>query len=304
MIKITISLLLFSSALFAQGEYPDKCRKKVPTNICIVDPKLNWNKKEAKIFHSFCRKKGTESYYVKNTMDLLDRFDILFNQCKSIKEIRFVGHAYAGHTDAGGLTLGDMDFWFWGYDELFSPGATIWITGCNAGRGCLGRLFIYELARTFLSKSGKVIAPDFYIVSLKTGSMDHASFSGKETMLTYKPQSSTPEKWNYLGLKRFNWKAGGIIKYCQNEIYDLIKNYQLEKTKAFKRGCNINKIPEVEALRESYLNIHKIFGLLERKRKKKITKDEKELLDEEYGASLDSFDKIRLAIKYFKSCKK
>ena len=150
-----------------------------------------------------------------NSLDLLDRFDTLISECKTIKNIRFVGHAYAGHTDAGGLTLGDMEFWFYGYDELFAPGANIWITGCNAGRGCLGRVFMYEMARIFLTKGGKVIAPDFYAVTLLTGKMDHISFSGKETVLEYNPRNKrNKEVWRYEGFKRFKWKGSGINKYC------------------------------------------------------------------------------------------
>lgn len=303
--KFLLIFILLMGRGFADELYSPKCKRKKAVSICIVDPKLNWGNKKAHIYHSFCRQKGVKSYYMPNSFDLLDRFDALISQCKTISSIRFIGHAYAGHTDAGGLTLGEMDFLYFGYDELFAPGAKIWITGCNAGRGCLGRVFMYEMARIFLTKGGMVIAPDFYTASPLTGKVDHFSLTGRETVLEYNPfNKKRTEVWRYEGFKRFKWKGKGIVKYCQDEIFELIKAYQLEKTKAFKRGCKIMKIPELEDLRESYLNIHKIFGLLERKRKKRFSKDEKEILDEEYAMSLDSFGQIKTAINYFKNCKK
>ena len=160
-----------------------------------------------------------EMHYTSNIADIAEILSQVAKSCKRVKELIFFGHA-SKTRHRSGIELGNMQS-FRHYSCLFVPNVHIDISGCNTGRGCLGDLFMYDLARNLLHENGGVVTGNtHYAIADRLGILPAISINGKKRELIY---TSTSQQWNIRGI------FGDTLndrERCTQELSELLNKVQ------------------------------------------------------------------------------
>lgn len=238
--------------------------------LCVIDPDVvasKWNLLMRLIEHNNCEGEGRRDIVVSSPSGLKDIFREALAKCERIKDLRFTGHGAPGYTAAGRVTTANVS----SLRELncaMAPLATIDILGCNTGRGCMGQLFMYTVAKNLLPQGGDVIGTTYY-ATVVLPRPKHISLDGTRRILQLRPGSKESEKWLLDSPTRIRQTPAG--ESCTSEIDEALATIENhDKFTAVSKTCQIPENGDVRETarllkqrRDSILKIdksHNVFG--------------------------------------------
>lgn len=180
----------------------------------------------------------SEKFIIKRPRELVEVFEKLNKDCRSIRSAVFFSHGKIGEQEVGNLrahTLSGIA----PYACLFQQGSEIMMSGCNVGRGCRGDLLVFSMAKTLLHKGGSVTAPTFYTATMAPGIVPHFSMNGVNRQVLYSPDKNPPEQWAFTGaFADFGQDDIDVSHRCSDEMTAAIQAMSSAKAAAQSRGCS------------------------------------------------------------------
>ena len=207
-------------------------RGREPVDVCLVDSE---SYREAKWTMRAQCGLFSQLYVVDSVNGAAQKFSELSHSCKSIKRLVTAGHSSPGNPNAARLDLVSV-IELRGYSCLFEPKAEIQLKGCSSARGCVGDLFLYNIAKNLLAKGGTVIGPTY---AYFTEGFFGISLNGKYRKLTYDPQKTPPDTWEITGLTFKKGDPGP--KHCATEIRDVLEKIKVDSKNQELSTCGYPK---------------------------------------------------------------
>ena len=174
----------------------------------------------------------SDRYVVNSESEVRKVLNTLAQGCKRVKNLVLMGHGRPGYHSIG--ISGDSNI-FKGFSCLMADDSYVRVLGCNIALGCIGDMFMHNLAKDLFSeRKGRINAPTFYATTILPGIIPHFSLNGRSRELEYDPLRRPPESWNLTGLAISD--GGTMTENCRDEITDLIKDIKSARKKA-ERKC-------------------------------------------------------------------
>ena len=175
----------------------------------------------------------SEKYVVNSESEVRNVLNTLAQGCKRVKNLVLMGHGRPGY-----LSIGiDVDSnIFKSFSCLIADDSYVRVIGCNIASGCVGDMFMHNLAKDlFGERKGRINGPTFYASTFLPGVIPHFSLNGRSRELEYDPLRRPPESWSLTGIAISD--GGTMTENCRDEITDLIKDVNSARKRVEKRKC-------------------------------------------------------------------
>ena len=231
--------LLQVLAFSVSTAYGNPCSAvKCPTGrqeiiLCIVDPEMYESSKDRFYARMNCGW-NTPQHYAKNMFEVKEILEKTSAKCQTVTNLRFVGHGAPGFHSAGEITLGNVAEAAQ-YNCVMAKNAKIDLIGCNTGRGCLGQMYMYKVAKALLPKGGSVSGKSYYAVAGQAYPWFWSPLGSRE--LVYTPASVPVDRWRYTYVAGLG-KEHRAMDSCIAELDEQMALFEDYKKKSQQRNCS------------------------------------------------------------------
>ncbi len=241
---VYLIILLTTPALHAQENL--SCAQACPNGrkeitVCFKDAVTKDNWTERTTVENTCGAEA-KSFYAGRIEDVQQVLKNISTTCDSIKVLKFVGHAAPGFHGAGLLSTKNAES-LSPYSCVMAKKAKIDLTGCNTGRGCMGQMFMWAVAKALLPRGGSVSGTSFY--ALGSPVMNIWSPAGSRE-LRYNPQNTPPDRWSYTYAAGLRGKHSPMAS-CKAEYEDALAVYDHHVKMAALTKCPVSGVTNADA---------------------------------------------------------